>query len=72
MLATPNWCFLQVLTQYNATSLNRHLSRAYQFLNSVTFANHGAGFVETLAASQEPGKTSQDAWYQGTADAVRR
>jgi glucose-1-phosphate adenylyltransferase len=28
---------IYVLTQYNATSLNRHLSRAYQFLNGITF-----------------------------------
>jgi glucose-1-phosphate adenylyltransferase len=63
---------IYVLTQYNATSLNRHLSRAYQFLNNVTMAGHGQGFVEILAASQRPGKTSQDAWYQGTADALRR
>jgi hypothetical protein len=53
-------------------SLNRHLSRAYQFLNNVTFVGHGSGFVETLAASQRPGLESKEAWYQGTADAVRR
>ncbi|KAF6255738.1 nucleotide-diphospho-sugar transferase [Scenedesmus sp. NREL 46B-D3] len=63
---------IYVLTQYNATSLNRHLSRAYQFLNNVTFVGHGSGFVETLAASQRPGLESKEAWYQGTADAVRR
>lgn len=51
-----------VLTQYNATSLNRHLSRAYSFLSSVTLAGHGSGFVETLAASQRPGLESQEAW----------
>lgn len=64
--------FLQVLTQYNSTSLNRHLSRSYQFLNNITFTGQGAGFVDVLAASQRPGKTTTDAWYQGTADAVRR
>ncbi|WIA11251.1 hypothetical protein OEZ85_011378 [Tetradesmus obliquus] len=63
---------IYVLTQYNATSLNRHLSRAYQFLNNVTLIGHGSGFVETLAASQRPGLESKEAWYQGTADAVRR
>eukprot|EP00878_Enallax_costatus_P019691 GHUV01020781.1.p1 GENE.GHUV01020781.1~~GHUV01020781.1.p1 ORF type:complete len:431 (+),score=103.78 GHUV01020781.1:256-1548(+) len=63
---------IYVLTQYNSTSLNRHLSRSYQFLNNVTMSGHGAGFVEILAASQRPGKTNYDAWYQGTADAVRR
>jgi ADP-glucose pyrophosphorylase len=56
----------------SSCSLNRHLSRAYQFLNNVTFVGHGSGFVETLAASQRPGLESKEAWYQGTADAVRR
>lgn len=32
---------IYVLTQYNATSLNRHLSRAYQFLNGITFQGMG-------------------------------
>lgn len=63
---------IYVLTQYNSTSLNRHLSRSYQFLNNITFTGQGAGFVDVLAASQRPGKTTTDAWYQGTADAVRR
>lgn len=63
---------IYVLTQYNATSLNRHLSRAYQFLNNITFTGHGAGFVETLAANQRPGLDTKEAWYKGTADAVRR
>ncbi len=33
---------IYVLTQYNATSLNRHLSRAYQFLNNITFTGDDA------------------------------
>lgn len=63
---------IYVLTQYNATSLNRHLSRAYQFLNGITFQGNGQGFVESLSASQRPGLEDKGAWYQGTADAVRR
>lgn len=63
---------IYVLTQFNATSLNRHLSRAYQFVNGITFAGHGTGFVETLSASQRPGQEAADAWFAGTADAVRR
>ena len=32
-----------VLTQFNSASMNRHLSRAYDFSNGVSF---GDGFVE--------------------------
>lgn len=55
---------IYVLTQFNSASLNRHLSRAYNF---PTFSD---GFVEVLAAQQ----TSKDdtSWFQGTADAVRK
>ncbi|KAF8057762.1 ADG2 [Scenedesmus sp. PABB004] len=63
---------IYVLTQYNATSLNRHLSRAYRFMSGITLTGHGSGFVEALAASQRPGCDAADAWYAGTADAVRR
>jgi len=52
-----------VLTQFNSTSLNRHLSQTYRFDR---FTN---GFVTVLAAEQTPGS---DEWFQGTADAVRR
>ncbi len=52
-----------VLTQYNSASLNRHISRTYKF----DHFNHG--FVEILAAQQTP---EGEAWYQGTADAVRQ
>ncbi|WP_256200031.1 sugar phosphate nucleotidyltransferase [Verrucomicrobium spinosum] len=52
-----------VLTQYNSASLNRHISRAYKF----DLFSHG--FVEILAAQQTP---EGEAWYQGTADAVRQ
>ncbi|RLN43177.1 glucose-1-phosphate adenylyltransferase large subunit [Panicum miliaceum] len=57
-----------ILTQFNSTSLNRHLSRAYDFSNGVAF---GDGFVEVLAATQRPG-TEGKRWFQGTADAVRQ
>lgn len=52
-----------VLTQYNSTSLNRHIARTYKF---ETFTQ---GFVEILAAQQTADGTQ---WYQGTADAVRQ
>ena len=53
-----------VLTQFNSASLNRHISKTYNFgaLASV----HG---VEVLAAEQT---ASNRDWFQGTADAVRR
>jgi glucose-1-phosphate adenylyltransferase len=52
-----------VLTQFNSASLNRHIAGAYRM---DTFSN---GFVEILAAEQTPDST---AWFQGTADAVRK
>ena len=52
-----------VLTQFNSVSLHRHIARTYIF---DTFHH---GWVEVLAAEQTP---SSDAWYQGTADAVRK
>jgi glucose-1-phosphate adenylyltransferase len=52
-----------VLTQFNSTSLNRHIAQAYKF-DMFT-----KGFVDILAAEQTP--ESAD-WYQGTADAVRQ
>ncbi|KAG2546108.1 glucose-1-phosphate adenylyltransferase large subunit 1, chloroplastic/amyloplastic-like isoform X2 [Panicum virgatum] len=57
-----------ILTQFNSASLNRHLSRAYDFSNGVAY---GDGFVEVLAATQRPG-TEGKRWFQGTADAVRQ
>lgn len=57
-----------VLTQFNSASLNRHLSRAYNFSDGVGF---GDGFVEVLAATQRPGLEGKR-WFQGTADAVRQ
>jgi glucose-1-phosphate adenylyltransferase len=52
-----------VLTQYNSVSLHRHISRTYQF------GMFSKGFVRILAAQQTK---SDDRWFQGTADAVRR
>lgn len=57
-----------ILTQYNSASLNRHLARAYNLGNGVSF---GDGFVEALAATQTPGEAGKK-WFQGTADAVRQ
>ncbi|MCD6360444.1 MAG: glucose-1-phosphate adenylyltransferase [Armatimonadetes bacterium] len=54
---------INVLTQFNSESLNRHISRTYKF------EPFSQGHVEILAAEQTPNDTS---WYQGTADAVRQ
>src|SRR5512143_150909 len=50
-----------VMTQYNSVSLNRHISRSYNF-----DAFH-TGWVQIWAAEQT--MTNAD-WYQGTADAI--
>ena len=52
-----------LLTQFNSSSLHRHVQQSYHFDE---FSN---GFVEIMAAQQT---TSSTAWYQGTADAVRQ
>jgi len=52
-----------VLTQFNSSSLHRHIQDSY------LFDRFSAGFVEILAAQQTPDRVE---WYQGTADAVRR
>jgi glucose-1-phosphate adenylyltransferase len=54
---------IYVLTQYNSASLNRHLTRGYNF------SSISDGFVEVLAAQQTPDHAG---WFQGTADAVRQ
>jgi glucose-1-phosphate adenylyltransferase len=56
-----------VLTQYLSASLNRHISWTYNNLGIF-----GRGWVQILAAEQAPGVTLEQAWYQGTADAVRK
>ncbi|GMH39432.1 hypothetical protein BSKO_07330 [Bryopsis sp. KO-2023] len=56
---------IYVLTQYNSTSLNRHIARTYN-------QNPGLGssvLVEVLAAARTP---TENNWFRGTADAVRR
>ena len=52
-----------VLTQFNSTSLNRHIVQTYRF---DTFSR---GYVQILAAEQTIENLD---WYQGTADAVRQ
>ncbi len=54
---------IYVLTQFNSASLNRHISKAYNF------SGFNDGFVEVLAAQQTPENPN---WFQGTADAVRQ
>ena len=55
-----------VLTQFNSTPLNRHISQSYHF------HRFSRGFVEILAAQQTPVVDDTTAWYRGTADAVRK
>src|ERR1700758_1679912 len=52
-----------ILTQFNSTSLHRHINASYKF------DNFSQNFVEILAAQQTPEAAR---WYQGTADAVRQ
>ena len=58
---------IYVLTQFQSTSLHRHIRGTYRF------DNFSGGFVEILAAQQtmEQEDDKHD-WYQGTADAVRK
>ena len=54
---------IAILTQFNSVSLHRHIQRAY---GRDMFAR---GWVDILAAQQT---SSGQAWYQGTADAIRQ
>ena len=54
---------IYVLTQFNSASLNRHIAYTYRM------DLFSSGFVEILAAEQTPDST---AWFEGTADAVRK
>jgi glucose-1-phosphate adenylyltransferase len=54
---------IYVLTQFNSTSLNRHINQTYR---PSSFSD---GFVDILAAQQTP---DNPGWFQGTADAVRQ
>jgi glucose-1-phosphate adenylyltransferase len=54
---------IYLLTQFNSASLHRHISQSYKF------DHFSGGFVEILAAEQT---YTDNSWYQGTADAVRK
>ncbi len=54
---------IYLLTQFNTTSLHRHIQESYQF------DPFDGGFVRILSAQQTQ---DNDYWYQGTADAVRQ
>jgi len=54
---------IYILTQFNSTSLNRHVGLTFNF------SPFQEGFVEILTAQQTP---EGSFWFQGTADAVRR
>ena len=54
---------IYILTQFNSTSLHRHINETYKF------DDFTPSFVEILAAQQTPEGSK---WYQGTADAVRQ
>ncbi len=53
---------IHILTQFNTTSLHRHISRTYKF------DIYSGGDIEILAAQQT---AENKDWFQGTADAVR-
>jgi glucose-1-phosphate adenylyltransferase len=65
---------IYLLTQFNTTSLHRHISQSYKF------DHFSRGFVDVLAAQQtlDPQSSWQqtldprESWYEGTADAVRK
>lgn len=54
---------IYLLTQFNSVSLHRHIRQTYRF------DRFEGGFVEILAAQQT---MAGEAWYEGTADAVRK
>src|SRR5436309_1103692 len=54
---------IYVITQFNSTSLHRHIAQTYRF------DAFSSGFVNILAAELT---TERRDWYQGTADAVRQ
>jgi glucose-1-phosphate adenylyltransferase len=54
---------IYVLTQFNSASLNRHVTTTYHM------DQFSSGFVEIIAAEQTPDSA---AWFEGTADAVRK
>ena len=54
---------IYVLTQFLSASLNRHVTTTYHM------DQFSSGFVEIIAAEQTP---ESAAWFEGTADAVRK
>ncbi len=54
---------INVLTQFNSESLNKHISRTYKF---DVFSQ---GFIDIIAADQTMDNAD---WFQGSADAVRK
>jgi glucose-1-phosphate adenylyltransferase len=54
---------INILTQFNSESLNKHITRTYKF------DQFSAGFIEIIAADQA---TDHADWFQGPADAVRK
>ena len=54
---------IYILTQFNSVSLHQHVQSTY------IFDQFHRGFVRILAAQQTP---DSNAWFQGTADAVRQ
>ncbi|CAD6230698.1 unnamed protein product [Miscanthus lutarioriparius] len=55
-----------VMSQFNSTSLNRHIHRTY-LGGGINFAD---GSVQVLAATQMPEEPA--GWFQGTADSIRK
>ncbi|HQP91214.1 MAG TPA: glucose-1-phosphate adenylyltransferase [Candidatus Omnitrophota bacterium] len=54
---------INILTQFNSESLNKHIVRTYKF------DQFSKGFIEIIAADQAMDNTD---WFQGPADAVRK
>ena len=59
---------IYVLTQFNSTSLNRYLTRTYDFSQGIPIFG-GEGFMEVVAAQQSP---DSQQWADGPADSVRQ
>ena len=55
------------LTQFNSSSLNKHLGNTHRQLTNNYNENE---FIEILAAHQTPRKKNN--WFEGTADAIRK
>ncbi len=54
---------INILTQFNSESLNKHIVRTYKF------DQFSKGFIEIIAADQTMDNTD---WFQGPADSVRK